>query len=206
MAITAETLNSIGKTMKTAREDDTPFAVYDDTLSEMSVYGDANKTENKSLDLTIAFRFTKDEFEKLNMPADTKVIVVGNYVQFSVVFNDISITPRNNSKLVEYLLTTLPYYEAIESFVQEAADKMQEAKTDEEKKKVNLEANIKMLHLFNEQSEDVVIGLYNFVATICGIDDYMAEHMLANNVINAVSEIMTTYPELFNETETLFGY
>ena len=55
-------------------------------------------------------------------------------------------------------------------------------------------------------SDDVTIALYNFVDTLCGISDEEAAHMVASSVMTAASTIITEFPEVVNEAETLFGY
>ncbi len=68
--MTPEQLTKISKAMDKARGDETPFAVYDPKTDEMAVYGDANKTDNKAMDVLITFRFNKQEFEELGFPKD----------------------------------------------------------------------------------------------------------------------------------------
>ena len=202
--MTPEQLAKISKAMDKAREDTTPFAVYDPKSDEMAVYGDANKTEKKSMDVNITFRFNKAEFEELGFPKDMETEIIGNNVQFSAEFKDVSINPRNNSKLIEYMLSIIPFFENLSDNWNGLHDEKE--MTENEKAKVNIERRIAMYRAFNESSDEAQLAMYNLVATLCGIPDNLAAHMLSNNVIEAVGEIFYTYPELVNEAETLFGY
>ena len=57
-------LNAMIEKLKVAREDDTPHAVYGNG-GEIAVVGDANKTDVKTIDIEVNFRFTEKEIEEL---------------------------------------------------------------------------------------------------------------------------------------------
>ena len=60
--------------------------------------------------------------------------------------------------------------------------------------------------LYSEASETVTDALYNLVALLLDIDDFHADHMTAFSVIEAVMILISTNPQLVNETESLFGF
>jgi len=202
--ITKSDFDDLGKVIEKAREDTTPYAVYDGKSEQLSVYGDANKTENKSVDMTILFRFSKEDFEKPDDITDVKEI--GKYVQYARTYTDVTITPRKNTEVLEHLLSVLPYFTELEDAMSDFKEAMEKAETKEQKAEVIRAYNIKVLHVYNTMSDDVTIALYNFVATLCGISDEEAAHMVASTVMTAASTIITEFPEVFNEAETLFGY
>lgn len=202
--ITKSDFDDLGKVIEKAREDTTPYAVYDGKSEQLSVYGDANKTENKSVDMTVLFRFLKEDFEQPDDIADTKEI--GKYVQYSRTYTDVTITPRKNTEVLEHLLSVVPYFTELEDAMSDFKEAMEKAETKEQKSEVYRVYNIKVLHVYNTMSDDVTIALYNFVATLCGISDEEAAHMVASSVMTAASTIITEFPEVFNEAETLFGY
>lgn len=202
--ITKSDFDDLGKVIEKAREDSTPYAVYDGKSEQLSVYGDANKTENKSVDMTVLFRFLKEDFEQPDDIADTKEI--GKYVQYSRTYTDVAITPRKNTEVLEHLLSVVPYFTEIEDAMSDFKEAMEKAETKEQKSEVYRAYNIKVLHVYNTMSDDVTIALYNFVATLCGISDEEAAHMVASSVMTAASTIITEFPEVLNEAETLFGY
>ena len=204
--MTPEQLTKISKAMDKARGDETPFAVYDPKTDEMAVYGDANKTDNKAMDVLITFRFNKQEFEELGFPKDMATETIGDNLQLNAEFKDVSITPRNNSKLIEYMLSIIPFFENLSEAWEGMKEAIDKAESPDEKAKATIERRIAMYRAFNESSDEAQLAMYNLVATLCSIPDNLAAHMLSNNVIEAVGEIFYTYPELVNEAETLFGY
>mgnify|MGYP003619769705 FL=1 len=48
-------------------------------------------------------------------------------------------------------------------------------------------------------------GIYDFVAIVLGIDDWTKEHMSAPSVLSAFIRMTEAFPEVFQETESLFG-
>lgn len=62
-----------------------------------------------------------------------------------------------------------------------------------------------LLSTFAYAKEDIHLAMYNLVATFLGIDDHLGSHMLPFSVIGALSQLIDTHPEIFNEADVFFG-
>lgn len=219
----------------TARDDDTPYAVYgrDDT-EVIEVIGDPNKTEVKKSNYNIKFRYTLEELNG-NIPEGAEVIA-RRFVVFNHRFDDITLNPAKDLTVVSCMMDILPFFAELESTFEqrdseiENLEKEYNAKvkmptnTNEEKPVIvsireknkikELEKKIEsvtqkfgdtVVRLYLDGGDQLQLGLYNLVATLLGIDDDLGAHMLPGSVIRAVMTIFTTYPELINESEVLFG-
>ncbi len=218
----------------TARDDDTPYAVYgrDDT-EVIEVIGDPNKTEVKKSNYNIKFRYTLEELNG-NIPEGAEVIA-RRFVVFNHRFEDITLNPAKDLTVVSCMMDIFPFFAELESALEqrnteiEGLEKEYNAKikmptnTNDEKPVISirdknkikeLEQKIEsitqkfgdtLVHLYVDGGDQLQLGLYNLVATLLGIDDDLGAHMLPGSVIRAVMTIFTTYPELINESEVLFG-
>lgn len=231
-SISLNDILKIENALDTAREDDTPYAVYgrDDT-EVIEVIGDPNKTEVKKSSYDIKFRYTMDELNGY-IPEGAEV-VANRFVVFKHYFEDITLNPAKDLAVVSAVMDILPFFaeledtldsrnEDIEKLANEYNAKIEMPKdTDSSpvitmrgKGKEELERKLNevtarfgetIIHLYVEGGEKLQLGLYNLVATLLGIDDELGAHMLPGSVIKATMQIITTYPELINESETLFG-
>ena len=219
----------------TARDDDTPYAVYgrDDT-EVIEVIGDPNKTEVKKSNYNIKFRYTLEELNG-NIPEGAEVIA-RRFVVFNHKFEDITLNPAKDLTVVSCMMDILPFFAELESTFEqrdseiEGLEKEYNAKVkmptnmNEEKPVIvsirdknkikELEQKIEsitqkfgdtLVRLYVNGGDQLQLGLYNLVATLLGIDDDLGAHMLPGSVIRATMTIFTTYPELINESEVLFG-
>lgn len=180
--ITAEKFAQIGKKMKDAQQDTTPYVILDG--KNVSVIGDANKTEKKKSDYSIKFRMPKKLFDEIPEGA----IVVGDVVGITVQYEEATITPRTDLKIAAAIMEMMPFYETVKE------DGEIEEKDGKE-----------LFKLFAEASDEVQLAFYNLVATFLGIDDFMAAYMLPGSVFNALVQIIEIHPEIFNETDLFFG-
>ena len=229
--ISLEQLKMVHKKVEEAREDETPYAIYAEEDEPIKVIGDANKTEVKKADYPITFRFELSEVDKDSLPEDVK-IYFDKYVQFTVNYEDIYVNPRKDSKLVGSLIEVMPFMNQIKEMVdqldsdQKSIEKKYNAKIikkkgkyattlkDEKKSNQMLEEYLtgmsecvwEVNRLYSEASETVTDALYNLVALLLDIDDFHADHMTAFSVIEAVMILISTNPQLVNETESLFGF
>lgn len=218
----------------TARDDDTPYAVYgrDDT-EVIEVIGDPNKTEVKKSNYNIKFRYTLEELNG-NIPEGAEVIA-RRFVVFNHRFEDITLNPAKDLTVVSCMMDIFPFFAELESTLEErnseieGLEKEYNAKikmptnTNEEKPVISIRDKTKIkeleqkiesitqkfgdtvVRLYVDGGDQLQLGLYNLVATLLGIDDDLGAHMLPGSVIRAVITIFTTYPELINESEVLFG-
>ncbi|WP_086350266.1 hypothetical protein [Candidatus Enterococcus clewellii] len=173
---------TISNKLKKVSEDDTPFAVVKD--QEVSVIGDANKTEVKTGEYNVKFRVPQSHFEQKPEGA----VEVGKYYVFSVAFADIMITPRSDLRIVDAIMKITPFF-----------NKLKENGDVEEFNKEEL------LSIFVNAGDEIHLAIYNLVATFLGIDDQMGEYMLPFSVIENLNKIMDKHPEVFNEADVFFG-
>lgn len=218
----------------TARDDDTPYAVYgrDDT-EVIEVIGDPNKTEVKKSNYNIKFRYTLEELNG-NIPEGAEVIA-RRFVVFNHRFEDITLNPAKDLTVVSCMMDIFPFFAELESTLEERNSEIENLEkeynakikmptnTNEEKPVISIRDKTKIkeleqkiesitqkfgdtvVRLYVDGGDQLQLGLYNLVATLLGIDDDLGAHMLPGSVIRAVITIFTTYPELINESEVLFG-
>jgi len=165
-----------------AQNDDTPFMVVKD--DDIEIHGNPNKTEVKTNDYIIKFRIPKTEMDIV--PKEAKAI--GDYYVVSYNFKDIGITPRKDLKLVDAILKLKPFILKLG----ENGDIQERSKEE-------------LLSVFVSAGDDVLLGIYNIVATFLGIDDKLGEYMLSFSVIEALNKLIETHPEVFNEADVFFG-
>ena len=213
----------INKSLEKAREDDTPHAVLNN--GNLAVVGDANKTEVKKVDYQIKFRFEEGELQAY--PTNAKK--VGKYIMFTIDFEDIHINPRKDMLLVESALGIYPIITALTNVVDTRNSQIEEMlkqlgaeytkdddgqitlsqpnkQLEDEIEVMKTQANIEMIHVYNQAGEQGQQAIYDFVKTLLNIDDVLADHMLPGSVLNALYATIVNNPEIFNETETVFGY
>lgn len=213
----------INKSLEKAREDDTPHAVLNN--GNLAVVGDANKTEVKKVDYQIKFRFEEGELQAY--PKNAKK--VGKYIMFTIDFEDIHINPRKDMLLVESALGIYPIITALTNVVETRNSQIEEMlkqagaeytkdddgqitlsqpnkQLEDEIEVMKTQANIEMIHVYNQAGEQGQQSIYDFVKTLLNIDDVLADHMLPGSVLNALYATIVNNPEIFNETETVFGY
>ena len=213
----------INKSLEKAREDDTPHAVLNN--GNLAVVGDANKTEVKKVDYQIKFRFEEGELQAY--PKNAKK--VGKYIMFTIDFEDIHINPRKDMLLVESALGIYPIITALTNVVDTRNSQIEEMlkkvgaeytkdddgqitlsqpnkQLEDEIEVMKAQANIEIIHVYNQAGEQGQQAIYDFVKTLLNIDDVLADHMLPGSVLNALYATIVNNPEIFNETETVFGY
>lgn len=180
--LTPADLLNINKKLKKIDNDDTPFAVVKD--EEISVVGDANKTQIKKNDYTLKFRVPISLFTEKPKEAQ---IVGASYV-FTVDFPDVTINPRSDLIIVDAIMKITPFFKKLK----ENGDV--EDFTDEE-----------LISVFAYAGDEVHLAIYNLVATFLQVNDDIAPYMLPFSVIGALSEIIENHPEVFNEADAFFG-
>lgn len=204
---------------------DRPYLVQHD--NETMVIGNANNTELKKSDFRIQFRFEKDELASI--PEEAKVINK-RWVLIEKEFNDIFIAPKDDMKVVEACFNIYPFfawYQEVQDNMDKEVNEIEErygakfldnGKTTEKDenvaKKMLKERDIVsenyariVLHEYNygNAKGNMSDGIYDFVAIVLGIDDWTKEHMSAPSVLSAFIRMTEAFPEVFQETESLFG-
>ena len=177
-----ETIVSINDKLKKTHEDNTPFVVA--TEEKKVVVGDADQTEVKKNDYVISFRAPVTLFNE--KPENAKE--VNGFYLFNAEFKSVTITPRRNMKLVQYVMELLPFFNKLK-----------------ENGEIEGRTNNEMLKVFADAGDEVFLALYNLVATFLDIDDKLGEYMLPFSVLSAFNNLAENHPELFNESENFFA-
>lgn len=201
------TLDSIKKTYKAvekARESERPFPRHNED-GTIDVIGDANQTELNKFDVIAHFVFRKDELEYI--PDGAKEI--GKYVTFNMKFDDVFINPRENLKYVDCMVRMMPFWEAITEIYDEAEEKIKKLDSSEKdyqqkKDKIYEKLMMKVAHEYAYSEKDVQSAIYDLVATLLNLDEFMEDHMSAYSAIECVLSIINNNPELINESELVF--
>lgn len=181
-SFTPADMETIAKKMRDTQNSDVPFAVI--TQEEVKVVGDANKTEVKKNDYEMSFRVPVSMFEK--MPPDA--VVIGSNYKFKVKYENITITPRQDLKIVDAILRLQPFFNQLN-----------------EDGKVAERTNEELLHVFAYAKEDILLSMYQLVATFLNIDDVLGEYMEPFSVIGCLNQLMDNHPEIFREADVFFG-
>lgn len=179
--MTEKDLLRIAEAMKEAEKDETPFQVTDN--GETSVVGDPNKINRKSVDISILFRFPSqflgDMADKATMVSD------GKYGLVEMEYKDISIRAEDDIPLVSQLMVLEPF------LVEVFKDGNSEYRTEEE-----LTAIVRD----NIANRKIVSAIYNFTGIIAGVDEDLIPFMYYESVFEAFIKIITSFPEILNET------
>lgn len=167
--------------MNEAKEDETPYIIQKDDLT---VVGDANRTEVKKNDYVIKYRIPREDY-----PEDIEgAKQIANLQIFEETYADISISPRNDIKIVNAVTKVVPFFRELKD----------DGTITDAKNEV-------ILDKLANAPDEVILAIYNLVATFLGIDDFMGQYMLPFSVIDALSDMMTNHPEIFNEADAFFG-
>lgn len=181
--VSTEEMANIQANLEKAHDDDTPFPVV--SRDGMTVVGDVNKTEVKSHDYSVRFRFTKEEAEELQIDPKEIIKTVGDYVIIRMDYENVSIKPRYDLEIDAAIVKILPYFYSV----------------NEETKKIGKRTDEQMAELVNEMSQEIGDDLYNVVAVILGVDRRIVDHMMWNDVISLWQKLPNDFPEVFNEAE-----
>ena len=177
-----EKLADINDALKEAEHDDTPFPVATD--DGLKVVGDANKTENKSRDYTVTFRFPKELVPKgMNVVKE-----VGDYKYVEMLFEDVHITPRRDLKLLASVMDILPLFRELEG------DGSVKERTTED-----------LLRIFRKVPQETIDSMYTLVVAFLGVDESIAEYMTPMSVMDRIADLVNDFPEVFNEADVFFG-
>lgn len=181
--ISVDDMKKMQENIEEAHEDNTPFSVV--AKDGISVVGDVNKTEVKSYNYSIRFRFTKAEAEELGIDPKEIIKEIGNYVIIRMDYENVSIKPRYDLEIDAAIVKILPYFYSV----------------NEETKKVGKRTDEEFAALVNDMSKEIGDDLYNVVAVILGVDRRIVDHMMWNDVVSVWQRLPKDFPEAFNEAE-----
>lgn len=183
MAITKEELKKINDSIKKAEEDTTPYPVVMD--GKVRVVGDANRTEVKSRDYTVKFRFPK-EYEKYFEGEVSEVI--GDYIIVETEYKNVHISPRSDMKILAAISKIFPFVKKL------GDDGSVSEMTDAE-----------LIDMCLNMPNEIEDAMYILTASILGVDEDIRDWMLATSVFDFVSRFIDDFPEVANEADAFFG-
>lgn len=196
-----EDLQKANKAIEKASDSDRPYAVAkgDDVL----VIGDANDVAPHTMNAVVQFRFEIDELQEIPKGAKT---VMNRWVLIDQSFTDIFISPQDDLKIVEAFMGVYPFFAEVQEIEENKKEALEKATDENERKKIEIEHERLLLHEYNYgQGVKTSEELYNFVAIMLGLDDYMKSHMTSMSCLVVFIQITEAFPELVREAETLFG-
>ena len=171
----------ITEAMKEAEKDDTPFQVTDG--ENMNVVGDPNKTERKSVDISILFRFPTQFLG--DMKDSATMVADGKYGLVEIEYKNLCITGEMDLALVSQLMVLEPF------FVEVLKDGNTEYRDEEA-----LQAIIRD----NLSNRKILSAMYEFVGIVCGMKEELIPFMYYESVLESFIKIITEFPEVLNET------
>lgn len=179
-------LMEIQRKMREAEADTTPFTVIDGD-GNMSVVGDANKTEPKTYDYVVRFRIPA---QYKDLVSGGEEIVGGKYIVAEVAYPNVCITPRMDIKIVNCLNDLKPFLvEILEDGESKDRDKEELGK-----------------FVVSTLTNDAIMdAMYNLVKTVVGVDDALVPMMMYDSVFENVLNIIRDFPEVINEEDFFTG-
>lgn len=180
-----EDMLGVQEKFEEAGHTDVPIAVMQG--DKLKVVGDANKTEVKSRDYTVRFRFPKSM--ATNVSKEDILAEVGDYVIVRFEFTDVHIVPRHDYEILESILDIIPFFKKLDD------DGI--SLSDMEQREL-----LKLLHQANEEIGD---AMYNVVAAFLDIDPEIKRYMLLTDVMERVQDFETDFPEVFKDADVFFG-
>lgn len=187
VVLTPEQIFELQSYLKEAQTDVTPFPVVQE--EELSIIGDANKTEVKYVDMVMGFRTPKELFERKNVKADN-VQTVGAYYVYEMEYKNCTITPRHDVRILGALLKVIPFFLKAR---EENNGSLEFASPEE------------LIFMMATCADDIVLAMYNVVGAFLRIDDELGQCMFPAHVFNCLAIFFKTYPEALNEADLFFG-
>lgn len=164
---------------------DVPIAVMQD--DKLKVVGDANKTEVKSRDYSVRFRFPKSM--ATNVSESDIIAEIDGYVIVRFEFTDVHIVPRRDYEILESIIDIIPFFKKLEDDGITLAD-------------LNQRELMKVVHDANEQIGD---AMYNVVAAFLDINPEIKRYMILTDVMARVQDFENDFPEVFKNADVFFG-
>ena len=186
MGLTQNDLVKIQEKIKEAEADNTPFMVVDGD-GGMNVIGDVNKTQPKYYDYTVRFRVP---IQYKDLLPGAEEAFGGKYCVADVDYKNITISARKDLDIVACLIEMAPFLREI------LPDGEARDRDRGELEKIVQSA------ITNRQ---IVDSMYNFVATMLGVDPVLRDMMLYSSVFSTTLKIMGDFPEILNESDFFTG-
>lgn len=179
-------MKKIQESLGEAHKDNTPFPIVTD--DGLTVVGDVNKTEVKTRNYVVEFRFSPSEVEAYGIAKEDIEGYVEGQAIVHMEFDDVTIKPRHRLEVDAAIVKILPYFYHIE----------------EDSKKVGERTDEEFVELVNNMCIEIGDDMYNLVAAVLGIDRRIVDNMVWQSVVETIIAIIKDFPEVFNESESTF--
>ena len=166
---------------------DVPVAVVQ--KDGLKVVGDANKTEIKSRDYSVRFRFPKRMASQYNIDPDSVIKEIDDYVIVRFDFIDVHIVPRRDYEILESIIAIIPFFKKLDDDGVHLSD-------------LSPEELLPILHQANDEIGD---AMYQVVAAFLDIDPRIMRYMILTDVMARVQDFEADFPEVFKESDIFFG-
>lgn len=179
-------MKKIQESLGEAHKDNTPFPIVTD--EGLTVVGDVNKTEVKTRNYVVEFRFSPSEVETYGIEKEDIEGYVEGQAIVHMEFDDVTIKPRHRLEVDAAIVKILPYFYHIE----------------EDSKKIGERTDEEFVELVNNMCIEIGDDMYNLVAAVLGIDRRIVDNMVWQSVVETIIAIIKDFPEVFNESESTF--
>lgn len=186
-----EEYDEMKSAMDKAQESTDPFLVVDGNGENLSVIGDANKTEKKVNSYDVLFRFPNFMELDNNVSENVEILQeqeIGNYIYRNIRFKNVFISPRHDLDVVRAIDLLLPFFYKLQE------DGGVEDLSDDE-----------ALSIIANMNSEMIDAMYNVVCVFLGLNGDYREFITINSAFEIFLELIKDYPAVFNEADVFFG-
>lgn len=190
-----EQVEEVTTKMEETHKDSIPFIVHNP--EQLVAVGDANNTQVKIADYEISFRRPTELIpEGIETTPDKN-----GYSRFTMKFEDVYITPRQNLPLMEKLIKLYAFRDKFK----ELKDGSNFEITPDTNKEDTVEQMQELLEILTAESCLLLDVMYEVLALLLGIPKKLTQDMESRSVLFNFMTLIQNNPGIFNETETFFA-
>lgn len=171
--MTENEYREIDEAIDKAQESVVPFPVQ--TEDELSVIGDANRTELNAHSFTLHFTAPNEQ---------------GKYTRYTKEYQNVFISPRHAPSINKAMTSLMPYFRKIKG------DGSVASYTEAEKVQIAREMS---------QSQELYDIMRDLVAIVLNVDDTSKNYIDNDDVFESTIKILLQYPDMVNASDTFFG-
>lgn len=186
-----EQYDEVKNALDEAQESTEPFLAVANDGKELSVIGDADKTEKKVKTYDVLFRFPSFMEVKNNDSENVKVIKEmekGNFVYKIIRFSNVFLAPRHDLEMVSAISKLMPFFNKL------MEDGGLEELTEEE-----------ALGILGNMNSEMIDAMYGVVCIFLGLNDEFKDFITINSMVQVFAELIKDFPAVFNEADIFFG-
>lgn len=159
-----------------------------DGSTQLSVNGDANRTEIEKKDYTIVFWIPYDEIQELfgGIPEGAIEVPTNGMYILKKEFKQKFITPRASTSVIEYVGEVLPYLMKLK-----------------ENKEIASMSEMEAIRFANDTGNDLLNAMYKMVFAFLGIDEKLMDYATSTSIFISALTMTVQHPEIFNEVDFL---